>query len=218
MLVWLFAWSKVQTCIWPNWCHCHSLSLASVKSRLVLPFWYRLTWVVPEKGPLNGCVCVCVSRLLWSGSSVLVCQLTVGLNPTVDSLSHYSFCCMIMDNSVAFTALMLFWHQEEHPASKNWVVGMLICLERGADHLLLDWLMSLLSQIPIMSGLFKIQNCSTFLILPCPECPVKEAVRRGVLLRCYIYSLNIERRSYCSWLSLLPCMGWKIFMTFCPNA
>ena len=22
----------------------------SVKSRLVLPFWYRLTWVVPEKG------------------------------------------------------------------------------------------------------------------------------------------------------------------------
>jgi len=31
--------------------HCHSLSLASVKSRLVLPFWYRLTWVVPEKGP-----------------------------------------------------------------------------------------------------------------------------------------------------------------------
>ena len=23
---------------------------ASVKSRLVLPFWYRLTWVVPEKG------------------------------------------------------------------------------------------------------------------------------------------------------------------------
>jgi len=38
---------------------CHSLSLALVKSRLVLPFWYRLTWVVPERGPLNGCVCVC---------------------------------------------------------------------------------------------------------------------------------------------------------------
>ena len=37
----------------------HSLSLASVKSRLVLPFWYRLTRVVLDKGPLNGCVCVC---------------------------------------------------------------------------------------------------------------------------------------------------------------
>ena len=32
------------------------------KSRLVIPFWYRLTRVVPEKGPLNG-VCVCVYRL-----------------------------------------------------------------------------------------------------------------------------------------------------------
>jgi len=42
----------------------HSLSLASVKSGLVLPFWYRLTWVVPEKGPLNGCVCVCALTLL----------------------------------------------------------------------------------------------------------------------------------------------------------
>jgi len=40
VLAWLSVWSEVQTCIWPSWCHCHSLSLASVKSRLVLPFWY----------------------------------------------------------------------------------------------------------------------------------------------------------------------------------
>ena len=60
VLVWLSVLNKVQTCIWPSWCHCHSLSLASVKSSLVLPFWYRPTWVVLEKGPLNGCVCVCV--------------------------------------------------------------------------------------------------------------------------------------------------------------
>ena len=32
---------------------------ASVKSRLVLPFWYRLTWMVAEKAPINVCVCVC---------------------------------------------------------------------------------------------------------------------------------------------------------------
>ena len=63
MLAWLSVWSYVQSCVWPSWCHCHSLSLASVKSRLVLPFWYRLTWVVPEKGPFNGCVCVCVLQL-----------------------------------------------------------------------------------------------------------------------------------------------------------
>ena len=61
VLAWLSVWSKVQTCVWPSWCHCHSLSLASVKSRLVLRFWYRLIWVVPDKGPLNGCVCVCVN-------------------------------------------------------------------------------------------------------------------------------------------------------------
>jgi len=54
MLAWLPIWSEVQTCIWPSWCHCHSLSLASVMSRLVLPFWCRLTWVVPDKGPLNA--------------------------------------------------------------------------------------------------------------------------------------------------------------------
>ena len=60
VLAWLSVWSEVQTCIWLSWCHFHSLSLASVKSRLVLPFWYRLTRVVPDKGPLNGCVCVCV--------------------------------------------------------------------------------------------------------------------------------------------------------------
>ena len=43
-------WSELQPCIWSSWCHCHSLSLASLKSTLVSPFWCRLTWVVPEKG------------------------------------------------------------------------------------------------------------------------------------------------------------------------
>ena len=65
VLAWLSAWSEVQTCIWPSWCHCHSLSLASVKSILVLPFWYRLTWVVPDKGPLNVCVCGVPHILSW---------------------------------------------------------------------------------------------------------------------------------------------------------
>jgi len=27
---WLSVWGEVQICIWPSWCHCHSLSLAAV--------------------------------------------------------------------------------------------------------------------------------------------------------------------------------------------
>jgi len=54
----------VQTCIWPSWCHCHSLSLASVKSRLVLPFWYRLTRVGPDKGAVKR-VCDVCCRWCW---------------------------------------------------------------------------------------------------------------------------------------------------------
>jgi len=37
----------------------------SSKSRLVLPFWYWLTRVIPEKGPLNWCRCCrCLTGLL----------------------------------------------------------------------------------------------------------------------------------------------------------
>ena len=93
-LAWLFVWSEMQTCIWPSWCHCHSLSLASVKSRPVLLFWYRLTQVVLEKGPLNVCVCVCVCLFLW----------------LLFFINFFS----------AFSALTLLvgWH-EGHPACKN---------------------------------------------------------------------------------------------------
>ena len=38
VLAWLCVWSDVQTCMLPSWC-CQSLSLASVKYRLLLPVW-----------------------------------------------------------------------------------------------------------------------------------------------------------------------------------
>ena len=74
VLVWLSVWSEVQSCIRPSWCHCHSLSLPSVKSRLVLPFWYQLTRVVSDKWPLNVCSSV-VSRCVLSQLSFLFLQL-----------------------------------------------------------------------------------------------------------------------------------------------
>jgi len=88
VLAWLSVWSKVQTCIWPSRCHYHSLSLAPVKSRLVLPFWYRLTWVLPDKGPLNGCVCVCVC--LTFHSILLQCFLNIAVLPSGMAFSMYT--------------------------------------------------------------------------------------------------------------------------------
>jgi len=49
ILVWLSVWGEVQICIWPSWCHCQSLPLASVN-----PDWFYLpgnwlTWVVLDK-------------------------------------------------------------------------------------------------------------------------------------------------------------------------
>ena len=65
VLAWLSVWSEVQTCTRPSWCHCHSLSLASVKSTLVLPFWHWFTWVVPDKGPFNGCVYIYICMYVY---------------------------------------------------------------------------------------------------------------------------------------------------------
>ena len=91
VLAWLSVWCEMQTCIWPSGFHCHLLPLAPVKSRLVLPFWYRLTWVVPDRGPLNGCVCVCVVVVVvgWLVSQV-VSVLDSGAEGLDSNRSHDS--------------------------------------------------------------------------------------------------------------------------------
>jgi len=78
-------WSEVQTCLRPRWCHRHSLFLASVKSRLALPFWYRLTRVVPDKGPLN--MCVDVFRIVCKKA----CSCLIQSATTSGSQTHPSF-------------------------------------------------------------------------------------------------------------------------------
>ena len=105
VLAWLSVWSEVQTHIWPSWCHCHSLSLASVKSRLVLPFWYWLTRVVPDKGPLNGCVCVSVFLCITTPSCKLYCTFLTKLEVTVHqsldgcALPHLSEYCVLISSA-----------------------------------------------------------------------------------------------------------------------
>jgi len=74
VLAWLSVWSEVQTCICSSWCHCHSLSLASVKSRLVLPFWYRPAHLgSPGKMAVKR-VCVCFDTVGWVLKQHPVCK------------------------------------------------------------------------------------------------------------------------------------------------
>jgi len=83
----MIIWSEVQICIWLSWCHCHSLSLASVKSRLFLPFWYWLTLVVPEKGPLNECI----NTILYFFVLLIHILWTVLLNHCAFSCIYFGF-------------------------------------------------------------------------------------------------------------------------------
>ena len=82
MLVWLSVWSEVQTVQLIS-LHTKTLSsLASFKSRLVLPFYYWLSQVVLEQRPLNGC-CSCsnqrVINLEWlfAGTKRVVCHTSL---------------------------------------------------------------------------------------------------------------------------------------------
>jgi len=50
-------------------------SLASLKSRLVIPFWYQLTQVVLEKKLLNGCSCSVVVAALNDCQYLFICAL-----------------------------------------------------------------------------------------------------------------------------------------------
>jgi len=89
-------------------CHCNSLFLASVKSRLVLPFGYWLTWVIPDKGPLNECVCVSgvifIDRSLAAGDVVCLTRLrqtvmmtwTTSLLTMVSVLDYVLVACIVL--------------------------------------------------------------------------------------------------------------------------
>ena len=67
--------------------------------RLVLPFWYRLTRVVPEKGPLNGCACG-MEVLFDNGGSgdggVMndCCHHSLSMRTAVQSRVYVTVCCV----------------------------------------------------------------------------------------------------------------------------
>ena len=99
VMAWLSVWSEVQTCIWHSGCNCHSLSIAPVKSRLVLPFWYRLTQVVLEKRPLNGCL----PCDIWCWKKVTLYLLLLYDGQTLLFFSHFIYTMLLK-------ASCMFWH------------------------------------------------------------------------------------------------------------
>jgi len=62
------------------------LSLASVKSRLVLSFWYWCTRVIPDKGPLNRCCCLLLlkNECFWPSSLNISGSLDCGIKHLIN--------------------------------------------------------------------------------------------------------------------------------------
>ena len=56
---------------------------------MVLPFWYRLAWVVQEKGPLNVCVYYDVELNLYKnvGMTFFFCMLKLSMMTPMKRLS-----------------------------------------------------------------------------------------------------------------------------------
>ena len=59
VLVWLSVRSDVQISIWPSWCHCHSLSLASEKIQIGFTFLVAAHPGSPGQRAVKR-VCVCL--------------------------------------------------------------------------------------------------------------------------------------------------------------
>ena len=64
VLAWLSDWSEVQTLHMAQQMPLPLTVSCFSKTRLVFPFWYQLTRVVPDKGLLNGCVCMLSNKNL----------------------------------------------------------------------------------------------------------------------------------------------------------
>jgi len=79
---------------------------------------------------------------------------------------------------VAFSAVTLAGHREEHPACKCCNAGMIICLQRRANDLYIVQLMPL---PPRYLCFIEIQNGLPFWCWAYPGCSGKEAIKRVFL-------------------------------------
>ena len=87
VLAWLSVWSELQTWIWPSWCHCHLLYLASVKSRLVFTFLVPAHPGTPGKWAVKRvCVWLTDRPVDWLIDWLIACLLACLLGWLVDWL------------------------------------------------------------------------------------------------------------------------------------
>jgi len=78
-------------------------------SRLVLPFWYWLTRVVLDKGPLNGCVCVCVRSYQLSHHYVSLPMMRAG--PRKNLTRMWRRVLSLTTSAAVLTRRSLFLHR-----------------------------------------------------------------------------------------------------------
>jgi len=82
-----------------------------------LPFWYRLTWVVPDKGSLNARMCVCV---VCNGEMPCVCAGTWFL-PASTAIGAGLYSIALYGGLVVFGGFLLYdtqkiiYRAETHP-------------------------------------------------------------------------------------------------------
>jgi len=107
----------------------HSLSLVPVKSRLVLPFWYWLTRVVPDKRPLNGCVCVFRSLFL----RCLLLQLPLHITTYSNLLSNIAITVIVIINDTATWVNLLQGNVNKENNNNNFKVINLSQRQFDAD-------------------------------------------------------------------------------------
>ena len=114
VLEWLSVWSEVQTCMWPSWYHCHSLSLASVKSRLVFTFLVPAHPGSPGKRVVKWvCVCCCAEGHTTQCCEAVTCswwhtwqrsyQLSAGLVHCCSNANRYK--------TATVAAAVICWRQ-----------------------------------------------------------------------------------------------------------
>ena len=105
VLAWLSAWSEAQTCIWPSWCHCHSLSVASVKSRLVFTFLVLAHLGSPGKRAVKQlCVYDCKLNLLSVYILTARCYASAVLATALCLSVRLSVCLSVTSRSSTKTA------------------------------------------------------------------------------------------------------------------